>query len=65
MAVSTILLSPCITHHASGVDVSNGMLMVPSPTIKEEIKRNFKDLSTSARFGMFRAKKKLLRKAEI
>lgn len=35
------------------------------PTVKEGFKRNVKDMSTNARFSMFRAKKTLLRKAEI
>ena len=35
------------------------------PTTKEQFKRQWKDLSTNARFSMFRAKKKLLRKAEL
>lgn len=36
----------------------------PSPTAKDEVKRGVKDISTNARFSMFRAKKKLLRKAD-
>ncbi len=39
--------------------------LITRPTVKEELKRNMKELSTAARFGMFRAKKKLLRKAEL
>ncbi|ORY29799.1 hypothetical protein BCR39DRAFT_531076 [Naematelia encephala] len=35
------------------------------PTLKDEIKRNWKDLATNARFSMFRAKKKLSRKTEF
>lgn len=35
------------------------------PDPKDALKRNIKDLSTNARFGMFRAKKKILRKAEL
>jgi hypothetical protein len=35
------------------------------PTAKDAIKRNLKEISTATRFGMFRAKKKLLRKAEL
>jgi hypothetical protein len=33
--------------------------------MKEEMKRLGKDLATNARFSMFRAKKKLSRKADI
>ncbi|OCF40057.1 hypothetical protein I317_06132 [Kwoniella heveanensis CBS 569] len=35
------------------------------PTTKDQLKRNMKDIATSARFSLFRTKKKLLRKAEI
>jgi len=35
------------------------------PTTKDALKRNLKELSTAARFGMFRAKKNILRKADI
>ncbi|EIW66435.1 hypothetical protein TREMEDRAFT_70072 [Tremella mesenterica DSM 1558] len=35
------------------------------PSTKEQIKRNWKDVQTNARFTLFRAKKKLLRKAEL
>ncbi|ORX35246.1 hypothetical protein BD324DRAFT_84034 [Kockovaella imperatae] len=35
------------------------------PSTKEQFRRQWKDLSTNARFSMFRAKKKLLRKAEL
>ncbi|KAL7419282.1 hypothetical protein Q5752_006119 [Cryptotrichosporon argae] len=35
------------------------------PNVKEAVKRNVKDVAVNARFSMFRAKKKILRKAEI
>ncbi|WRT65795.1 uncharacterized protein IL334_002744 [Kwoniella shivajii] len=35
------------------------------PSTKDQFKRNMKDIATSARFSLFRTKKKLLRKAEI
>ncbi|WWC88041.1 uncharacterized protein L201_002944 [Kwoniella dendrophila CBS 6074] len=35
------------------------------PTTKDQFKRNMKDIATSARFSLFRAKKKVLRKAEM
>jgi hypothetical protein len=31
------------------------------PTVKEGFKKELKDMSTNARFGLFRAKKKVLR----
>ncbi|WVQ93516.1 hypothetical protein IAU59_000590 [Kwoniella sp. CBS 9459] len=35
------------------------------PSTKDQLKRNMKDIATSARFSLFRTKKKLLRKAEM
>ncbi|WWD16405.1 hypothetical protein CI109_100831 [Kwoniella shandongensis] len=35
------------------------------PGAKDAVKRNLKDIATSARFSLFRTKKKLLRKAEM
>ncbi|WWC68525.1 uncharacterized protein I206_102454 [Kwoniella pini CBS 10737] len=35
------------------------------PSTKDHLKRNMKDIATSARFSLFRTKKKLLRKAEM
>nr|ODN90376.1 hypothetical protein L204_05981 [Cryptococcus depauperatus CBS 7855] len=35
------------------------------PGAKDQIKRNLKDIATSARFSLYRTKKKLLRKAEL
>ncbi|WWC96867.1 hypothetical protein V866_003742 [Kwoniella sp. B9012] len=35
------------------------------PSTKDQLKRNMKDIATSARFSLFRTKKKLLRKAEL
>ncbi|WVW80262.1 hypothetical protein I302_102240 [Kwoniella bestiolae CBS 10118] len=35
------------------------------PSTKDQFKRNMKDIATSARFSLFRTKKKLLRKAEM
>ena len=40
-------------------------LTVSRPTTKEVIKKEWKDLQTHARFGLFRAGKKLSRKAEL
>ncbi|KAL0242133.1 hypothetical protein I308_105762 [Cryptococcus tetragattii IND107] len=35
------------------------------PTPKDQMKRNLKDIATSARFSLYRTKKKLLRKADL
>ncbi|WVQ77355.1 hypothetical protein IAR50_007039 [Cryptococcus sp. DSM 104548] len=35
------------------------------PTAKDQVKRNFKDIATSARFSLYRTKKALMRKAEM
>ncbi|ODN77124.1 hypothetical protein L202_05655 [Cryptococcus amylolentus CBS 6039] len=35
------------------------------PTAKDQVKRNFKDIATSARFSLYRTKKALMRKAEL
>lgn len=45
-------------------DLGAGAALTHSPTAKEEVKSAVKDLSTNARFSVFRAKKKLLRKAD-
>lgn len=42
-----------------------GRTLIYRPTTKDALKRNLKELSTATRFGMFRAKKKILRKADI
>ncbi|WVR03718.1 hypothetical protein IAU60_000713 [Kwoniella sp. DSM 27419] len=36
-----------------------------SPSTKDQLKRNMKDIATSARFSLFRAKKTLMRKADM
>jgi hypothetical protein len=38
---------------------------VARPNAKDEVKRTWKDIQTSARFSLLRTKKKILRKADI
>jgi hypothetical protein len=45
--------------------VSSGSCADPRPSTKETVKKEWKDFQTNARFSLFRATKKLSRKAEF